>query len=49
MCRRNELWGWVLFSFGLGLMVGQSLESGFFTFIFMVGLMIGGLGMCKRK
>jgi hypothetical protein len=39
----------MMFSLGLGLMVGQSLEFGFFTFIFTLGLMVGGLGICRRK
>ncbi len=29
MCRRNQLIGWILVAFGIGLLVGLRLESGF--------------------
>ena len=29
MCRRNHCWGLMLVAFGLGLLIGQCLESGF--------------------
>ena len=31
MCRRNQLFGWMLLAFGLGLLIGKCLESGFIS------------------
>lgn len=48
MCRKNQLCGSALVTFGLGLLVGMCLESGFFCFF--VGLGIIGLGIwCMKK
>lgn len=48
MWRKNQLCGGVLIAFGLGLLVGMCLESGFFCFF--VGLGIIGLGCwCMSK
>ena len=42
MCRKNQLCGSALIAFGLGLLIGICLESGFFCFLIGVGIM--GLG-----
>lgn len=49
MCRKNQLCGSALITFGLGLLVGLCLESGFFCVL--VGFLIMGLGCwcCKRR
>jgi len=48
MCRRNELCGCSLITFGLGLLVGICLESGFISSL--VGLGFIGFGFwCARK
>lgn len=48
MCRKNQLCGCALMAFGLGMMVGLCLESGFFCFL--IGLIIIGLGIwCTGK
>lgn len=48
MCRKNQLCGCALMAFGLGMMVGLCLESGFFCFL--IALIIIGLGAwCTGK
>jgi hypothetical protein len=48
MCRKNQLSGCALMAFGLGMMVGMCLESGFFGFL--VSIIIIGLGAwCAGK
>lgn len=44
MCRRNCLWGWMLISFGGGMLLGTFLESGFL--ICCIGIGMIALGMC---
>lgn len=43
MCRKNQLCGSALIAFGVGLLVGMLLESGFFAFFVGIGIM--GLGI----
>lgn len=48
MCRKNQLSGCALMAFGLGILVGLCLESGFFCFV--IGFVIIGLGAwCAAK
>ena len=48
MCRRNHLCGCALIAFGLGVLIGSFLESGFFCFVMAVVIM--GLGCwCMGK
>ena len=48
MCRRNQLCGCALIAFGVGVLIGSCLESGFFCFCLGVGLM--GMGFwCTGK
>ncbi len=48
MCRKNQLCGSALVAFGLGLLVGMVLNSGFVSFL--IGLGIIGLGCwCMSK
>jgi hypothetical protein len=48
MCRRNELCGCALITFGLGLLIGILLESGFISSC--IGLVFIGLGFwCGKK
>lgn len=48
MCRRNQLHGWILLAFGLGLLMGLCLESSLLLVILGVGLAIGGFRLlCK--
>ncbi len=49
MCRKNQLLGWAFFSFGLGLLIGSGLESGFWCLCAGVGLMVFGFCVFKRK
>lgn len=49
MCRRNHLWGFSLIAFGLGLIVGLCLESGFFCSFLGVGVITLGFWCMGRK
>ena len=49
MCRKNQLCGCALLTFGLGLLVGMCLESGFFCFFVGIAIMCLGCWCMKRK
>lgn len=49
MCRRNHLLGCCVLAFGLGVLVGLSLESGFFCFCGAIGLIIFGMCLLRQK
>ena len=49
MCRRNQLWGFNFIAFGLGLLIGCSIESGFWCCILGIGLIISGFVACGKK
>lgn len=49
MCRRNQLLGWVQLAFGLGLLVGKCLESGFFATVLGVVLIWLGFSCMRRR
>ncbi|MBQ3541771.1 MAG: hypothetical protein IJA45_01435 [Oscillospiraceae bacterium] len=49
MCRRNQLCGSALITFGLGLLVGNCLESGFFCFLMGLGIIFLGLWCIGKK
>lgn len=48
MCRRNQLHGWILIAFGLGLLTGSCLESGFLVVFIGVGLAVGGFRLLRK-
>jgi len=49
MCRRHELWAWMLICFGAGILFGCFFESGFFCCSVGIGVVILGAGMFRRK
>ena len=49
MCRRNIFWGWVLMSFGLGLLLGMCLEKGFWCSCGAILIMCAGFFTMRRK
>ena len=49
MCRRNQLWGFCAIAFGLGLLIGCSMESGFWCCVLGVGAIICGFVMMGKK
>lgn len=49
MCRRNQLLGWILLAFGLGLLIGKCLESGFLSTIAGIAIIIAGFCVMHRK
>ena len=49
MCRRNVFWGWVLIAFGLGLLFGMCLESGFWCSCGALLIICAGFFNLRRK
>lgn len=49
MCRRNHLCGCALVTFGLGLLIGTWLESGFVCFFIGLGIISLGFWCMKKK
>jgi hypothetical protein len=45
MCRQRQLYGWMAAAFGLGILVGGAIESGFWAFLAAVGAI--GFGICR--
>ena len=48
MCRQNLLWGCVVLAFGLGMLAGSWLKSGFVTHLIGLGLVFLGCGILRR-
>lgn len=49
MCRRNQLCGCCMIAFGLGLLIGLSLESSFICGCLGVGAVVAGFFSLHRK
>lgn len=49
MCRRNHMYGFGLIAFGLGLLIGLCLESGFLCSCLGVGFVIAGIFCIQKK
>ena len=49
MCRKNELCGFALVTFGFGLLVGLCLDSGFICSCIGLGFIVLGFWCAKRK
>lgn len=43
MCRRNKLWAAALIAFGIGLLIGAQIGSGFFPGCFALGIIAAGV------
>ena len=49
MCRRNQLIGWIMLAFGLGLLIGLCLESCFLSSMAGILLVMCGFRtICHR-
>lgn len=49
MCRRNQLLGWILLAFGLGLLIGLCMESCLLSALAGFGLTLFGFRLvCQR-
>lgn len=49
MCRKNQLHGFCVVALGLGLLIGCSMESGFWCCVLGIGAIIGGFIMAGKK
>ena len=49
MCRRNQLFGWILLAFGLGLLIGLCLESCLFSAVVGFGLTLLGFRLVGQR
>ena len=49
MCRHNQAIGCALMSFGLGVLIGSLLTSGFFSFVIGIGSLILGFLLLQKK
>lgn len=49
MCRRNQVWGWLLAAFGLGLLIGTQIESGFLCVCLSFGAIIIGFAVSRKN
>ncbi|MBQ9844076.1 MAG: hypothetical protein IJO31_07990 [Oscillospiraceae bacterium] len=49
MCRKNQMWGRCAIGFGLGLLTGCSMESGFWCCALGIGVIIAGFVCMQRK
>ena len=48
MCRQNLLWGAAVLAFGLGILIGTWLESGFFCHLVGFAMIALGVGVIRR-
>lgn len=48
MCRQNQLWGWLLCAFGVGVLVGLWLEGGFWAHCFGFGMIVLGVAILRK-
>jgi hypothetical protein len=49
MCRQHQLYGWMAVAFGVGILAGGAIESGFWVFVLGVCAIIGGLCRVVKK
>ena len=49
MCRKNQLLGWIIISFFLGLLIGAQLDWGFWLCLIWIGGIVLGCSMLRKK
>ena len=49
MCRRNQLWGCMLLSLGLGVLIGLWIDGGFFAHCCGFGCIVLGCLMAGKR
>ena len=47
MCRKGKVWGCALAAFGIGMLIGGWVESGFLFHCLGFGLVIVGIGIVR--
>lgn len=48
MCRLHQLYGGILITFGIGVMIGMWLEACLWSYCLAIGLSILGIGILRR-
>ncbi len=49
VCRRNQLFGWILLAFGLGLLVGKCLDGGAVSTFVGIVIIFGGFHIMRQR
>ena len=49
MCRKKQVWGFCGIAFGLGLLIGCSMEAGFWCCVLGIGAIVFGFVMLGKK
>jgi membrane protein implicated in regulation of membrane protease activity len=49
MCRQQQLYGWMAVAFGVGILAGNAIDSGFWAFMVGVGAILVGLCRMVKK
>ena len=49
MCRQSQVLGFCLLAFGLGILIGACLESGFWCFTLGIGAIVFGFVHMQKK
>ena len=49
MCRSNQVLGYCLLSFGLGILIGLGLEGGFLSWCLGIGMILAGICGIGKK
>lgn len=49
MCRQNQVLGFSLLAFGLGVLIGCCMESGFWSFVLGLGAIVFGFIQIQKR
>jgi hypothetical protein len=49
MCRQQQLYGWMAVAFGVGILAGNAIDSGFWAFMVGGGAIVVGLCRMVKK
>lgn len=49
MCRKNQLYGWAVIAFGVGLLIGMRIGSGFLMGCVGIGIIAFGFSLLGKN
>lgn len=49
MCRKNQLHGWAVIAFGVGLLIGTKISAGFLTGCIGFGIIAFGISLLGKS